>query len=103
MSCEKTNKKNSLRGEELRKHQGIIVLLTESKDALNIGDFKLALVLVDSALQYADDMAVIYFLKGRIYEKINRSGEIIKSNERYIDVETPADTDFNFYQLPHLL
>ena len=51
-SCERSNKKKSLQGEDLRKHQGIIVLLTESKDALDIGNFELALALVDSAFQY---------------------------------------------------
>jgi len=95
MNCEKTNKKNSLRGEELRKHQGIIVLLTESKDALDIGDFELALVLVDSALQYVDDMAEIYFLKGRIYEKINRSEESIKAYRKALEIN-PGYRGANF-------
>ena len=94
-SCERSNKKQSLQGKELRKHQGIIVLLTESKNALDIGEFELALILVDSALKYTNDMAEIFFLQGRIYEKINRNEESIKAYEKSLGIN-PGYRGANF-------
>tara|TARA_B100000700_G_C15060334_1_gene865357 strand:+ start:3805 stop:5961 length:2157 start_codon:yes stop_codon:yes gene_type:complete len=81
-SCDRSDKKQSLQREDLRKHQGIIVLLSESKNALDLGNFELALTLVDSALKYDNDMAEVFFLKGRIYEKINQNEESIKSYQK---------------------
>ena len=94
-SCERSNKKPSLQGKDLRKHQGIIVLLTESKDALDIGEFELALILVDSALKYTNDMAEIFFLQGRIYEKINRNEESIKAYQKSLEIN-PGYRGANF-------
>jgi len=85
--CKPREKEPYVTPEQIYWAKTMTSLLTESEQALERGDFSMALSLVDSAETIAPDLSNVHFLRALIYEKLYRFEESLAAYEKVLSID----------------
>ena len=89
LNCSSSNKNSNheLSSEQLLTADRILSNLKKSQMSLDVRDFDLALAYVDSAESFIPDLAFTHFMRGLIYDELNRLEDAQASYDKVLSID----------------